>query len=194
MTVIFIIAEAVKEDEKMELISYISLTFIPLLIGFILLYGTFKRVPTYESFVEGGKEGIKIAVSIIPFLVGMLVAISIFRASGALDALMNWIRPLMKTMGVPAEIVPLLIIRPISGTAALGMTSDLIAVNGPDSFIGRLASVLQGSTDTTFYVLTVYFGAVGIKKMGDALKVGLLADVVGIIVSIIIVAFIFGTN
>jgi len=194
LTAIFIIAEAVKDDEKMELISYISLTFIPLLIGFILLYGTLKRVPTYESFVEGGKEGIKIAVSIIPFLVGMLVAISIFRASGALDALMNWIRPLMKTMGVPAEIVPLLIIRPISGTAALGMTSDLIAVNGPDSFIGRLASVLQGSTDTTFYVLTVYFGAVGIKKMGDALKVGLLADVVGIIVSIIIVAFIFGTN
>ena len=178
----------------MEIISSVSITFIPLLIGFILLYGTIKRVPTYESFVEGGKEGIKIAVSIIPFLVGMLVAISVFRASGALDALMNWIRPLMKSMGVPAEIVPLLIIRPISGTAALGMTSDLIAVYGPDSFIGRLASILQGSTDTTFYVLTVYFGAVGIKKMGDALKVGLLADVVGIIASILVVAFIFGTN
>jgi spore maturation protein B len=178
----------------MEMISGISITFIPLLIGFILLYGTIKRVPTYESFVEGGKEGIKIAVSIIPFLVGMLVAISVFRASGALDALMNWIRPLMKSMGVPAEIVPLLIIRPISGTAALGMTSDLIAVYGPDSFIGRLASILQGSTDTTFYVLTVYFGAVGIKKMGDALKVGLLADLVGIIASILVVAFIFGKN
>ncbi|MCM3724451.1 spore maturation protein [Neobacillus cucumis] len=178
----------------MGFISTISLTFIPLLIGIILLYGTYKRVPTYESFVEGGKEGIKIAVSIIPFLVGMLVAISIFRASGALDALMNWLRPLMKSIGVPAEIVPLLIIRPISGTAALGMTSDLIAVYGPDSFIGRLASVLQGSTDTTFYVLTVYFGAVGIKKMGDALKVGLLADVVGIIVSILIVVLIFGTT
>jgi spore maturation protein B len=178
----------------MELISVISLTFIPLLIGFILLYGTFKRVPTYESFVEGGKEGIKIAVSIIPFLVGMLVAITIFRASGALDALMNWIRPLMKSIGVPAEIVPLLIIRPISGNAALGMTSDLIAVYGPDSFIGRLASVLQGSTDTTFYVLTVYFGAVGIKKMGDALKVGLLADVVGIIAAIVVVALFFGTK
>ncbi|PFN78854.1 spore maturation protein [Bacillus sp. AFS076308] len=178
----------------MGFISTISLTFIPLLIGIILLYGTYKRVPTYESFVEGGKEGIKIAVSIIPFLVGMLVAISIFRASGALDALMNWLRPLMKSMGVPAEIVPLLIIRPISGTAALGMTSDLIAVYGPDSFIGRLASVLQGSTDTTFYVLTVYFGAVGIKKMGDALKVGLLADVVGIIVSILVVGLIFGTT
>lgn len=194
MTAIFIIAEVEKDDEVMGFISTISLTFIPLLIGIILLYGTYKRVPTYESFVEGGKEGIKIAVSIIPFLVGMLVAISIFRASGALDALMNWLRPLMKSMGVPAEIVPLLIIRPISGTAALGMTSDLIAVYGPDSFIGRLASVLQGSTDTTFYVLTVYFGAVGIKKMGDALKVGLLADVVGIIVSILIVGLIFGTT
>ncbi|WP_413309076.1 spore maturation protein [Bacillus sp. 1P10SD] len=178
----------------MQLISVISLTFIPLLIGFILLYGTFKRVPTYESFVEGGKEGIKIAISIIPFLVGMLVSISIFRASGALDALMNWIRPFMQSMGVPAEIVPLLIIRPISGTAALGMTSDLIAVYGPDSFIGRLASILQGSTDTTFYVLTVYFGAVGIKKMGDALKVGLLADVFGIIVAIVVVVLIFGTK
>ncbi|MED3624898.1 spore maturation protein [Neobacillus thermocopriae] len=178
----------------MEFIAGLSLTFIPLLIGFILIYGTIKQVPTYESFVEGGKEGIKIAVSIIPFLVGMLVAISIFRASGALEALMNWIRPFMKMIGVPAEIVPLLIIRPISGTAALGMTSDLISVYGPDSFIGRLASVLQGSTDTTFYVLTVYFGAVGIKKMGDALKVGLLADVVGIIVAILVVALVFGTK
>jgi spore maturation protein B len=194
LIVIFIIAEVEKSDEGMEIISTISLTFIPLLIGFILLYGTFKRVPTYESFVEGGKEGIKIAVSIIPFLVGMLVSISIFRASGALDALMDWIRPFMKMLGVPAEIVPLIIIRPISGTAALGMTSDLIAVYGPDSFIGRLASVLQGSTDTTFYVLAVYFGAVGIKKMGDALKVGLLADLVGIIVSIVVVALIFGTK
>src|SRR5574342_1426014 len=102
----------------MEIISEISLWIIPAIIGFILIYGTIKRVSTYESFVEGGKEGIKIAISIIPFLVGMLVAISIFRASGALDALMNWIRPFMKSMGVPAEIVPLLIIRPISGNAA----------------------------------------------------------------------------
>ncbi|MDQ0197449.1 spore maturation protein [Neobacillus ginsengisoli] len=178
----------------MEFISHISLAFIPILIGFILLYGTFKQVPTYESFVEGGKEGIKIAISIIPFLVGMLVAISVFRASGALDALMKWIRPVMESIGMPAEIVPLVFIRPISGTAALGMTSDLIANYGPDSFIGRLASVLQGSTDTTLYVITVYFGAVGIKKMGDALKVGLLADLVGIIAAIAVVAFLFGVK
>lgn len=175
----------------MQLISLISLWMIPIIIGFILLYATFKKVPTYETFVEGGKEGIKIAISIIPFLVGMLVAISIFRASGALDFLVEFVRPAMQTIGIPAEIVPLSIIRPISGTAALGMTTDMIATYGPDSFMGRLASVLQGSTDTTLYVITVYFGAVGIKKMGDALKVGLLADVVGIIVSILVVTIFF---
>lgn len=173
------------------IVSIISLWFIPVLIGFILLYGTFKRVPTYESFVEGGKEGIKIAISIIPFLIGMLVAISIFRASGALDFFMNLIRPLMEAVGIPTEIIPLSIIRPLSGTAALGMTSDLIATHGPDSYIGRIAAVLQGSTDTTFYILTVYFGAVGIKKMGDALKVGLLADFFGIIIAIVIVSLVW---
>ena len=176
----------------MEIVSTISLWFIPVLIGFILIYGTYKKVPTYESFVEGGKEGIKMAVSIIPFLVGMMVAISVFRASGALDLMVDFIRPALEKVGVPAEIVPLAIIRPISGTAALGMTSDLIGVYGPDSFIGRLSATLQGSTDTTFYVLTVYFGAVGIKKMGDALKVGLMADAVAIGTAIIVVTIMFG--
>ncbi|WAA13803.1 spore maturation protein [Fervidibacillus halotolerans] len=176
----------------MGIISTVSLWIIPLIIFIILMHGTWKKVPTYECFVEGGKEGIKIAISIIPFLVGMLVSISIFRASGALDFIVNLLRPALAWIGVPAEIVPLAIIRPISGTAALGMTSDLIATFGPDSFIGRLASVLQGSTDTTLYILTVYFGAVGIKKMGDALKIGLLADIVGIVASILIVSFFFG--
>ncbi|MCM3586458.1 spore maturation protein [Mesobacillus maritimus] len=175
----------------MQIISLISLWFIPVLIGFILLYGTLKKVPTYETFVEGGKEGIKMAVSIIPFLVGMMVAISIFRASGALDFMVDFIRPGLEKVGIPADIIPLAIIRPISGNAALGMTSDLIATHGPDSFIGRLASTLQGSTDTTFYVLTVYFGAVGIKKMGDALKVGLLADIAGFIAAIVVVTIMF---
>ncbi|MFO1441756.1 spore maturation protein [Bacillus sp. Bva_UNVM-123] len=177
----------------MEVISIISLWFIPVLIAVILVYGTIKKVPTYEKFVDGGKEGIKIAVSIIPFLVGMLVAISVFRASGALEYFMQFLKPVLEAIGVPADIFPLALIRPISGTAALGMTSDLIAVHGPDSFVGRLASVLQGSTDTTFYVLTVYFGAVGIRKMGDALKVGLLADLVGIIAAIVVVTLVFGS-
>ncbi len=152
-----------------------------------------EKVPTYESFVEGGKEGIEIAFSIIPYLVGMLVAITVFRSSGALDFIMDLLKPAFSAIGIPAEVVPLALIRPISGTAALGMTTDLIAVYGPDSFIGRLASVMQGSTDTTLYVLTVYFGAVGIKKMGDALKVGLLADLIGVVASIIIVTLLFGS-
>lgn len=172
----------------------ISVWMIPLLICFIMIYGTFKKVPTYEAFVEGGKEGISMSFSIIPFLVGMLVAISVFRASGALDFIVQFLRPLLGMLHVPAEILPLAIIRPISGTAALGMTSDLISVYGPDSFIGRLAATIQGSTDTTFYVLTVYFGAVGIKKMGDAVKVGLLADLVGIIAAIVVVTLVFGTK
>ncbi|WP_227936127.1 spore maturation protein [Alkalihalobacillus deserti] len=173
-------------------ITVISIWFIPVLIAFVLMYGTYKQVPTYETFVEGAKEGFTMAISIIPYLVGMLVAISVFRASGAMDFIIELMKPALQAIGVPSEIVPLAMIRPISGTGALGMTSDLIATHGPDSFIGRLASTMQGSTDTTFYVLTVYFGAVGIKKMGDALKVGLLADVVGIVASIIIVSYVFG--
>ncbi|MDX8290716.1 spore maturation protein [Metabacillus indicus] len=175
----------------MGLVSIISLWMIPLMIGFILLYGTFKKVPTYETFVEGGKEGIEIAFSIIPYLVGMLVAITIFRASGALEFFVGMMKPALDAIGVPSEIVPLAFIRPISGTAALGMTTDLIAAYGPDSFIGRLAAVMQGSTDTTLYILTVYFGAVGVKKMGDALKVGLLADLLGIAAAIFIVMLAF---
>lgn len=139
------------------------------------------------------EKGIEIAFSIIPYLVGMLVAITVFRSSGALDFIMDLLKPAFSAIGLPAEVVPLALIRPISGTAALGMTTDLIAVYGPDSFIGRLASVMQGSTDTTLYVLTVYFGAVGIKKMGDALKVGLLADLIGVVASIIIVTLLFGS-
>ncbi len=150
-----------------------------------------KKVETYEAFVEGGKEGIQIAFSIIPYLVGMLVSITIFRASGAMEFLMNKLQPIFSFIHVPAEIFPLALIRPISGTAALGMTTNIISTYGPDSFIGRLAATMQGSTDTTLYVLTVYFGAVGIKKMGDALKVGLLADLVGIVASIVVVTLLF---
>lgn len=176
----------------MGVVQWISLWLIPAIIGFILLYGTWKKVPAYESFVEGGKEGIQIAFSIIPYLVGMLVSVSIFRASGALDYMMGFIKPLAEAIGMPPEVVPLAIVRTISGTAALGMTTDLIATYGPDSFIGRLASTIQGSTETTLYVLTVYFGAVGIKKMGDALKVGVLADILSFVVSFFIVLLVFG--
>ena len=136
----------------------------------IIIYSVWKKVPAYENFVDGGKEGIKIAVSIIPFLVGMLVAITVFRTSGALDFFVQLIKPVLEWLGIPTEIVPLALIRPISGNAALGMMSDILKVHGPDTFIGKLASTIQGSTDTTLYVLTVYFGAVGIKKNGGCIE------------------------
>ncbi|WP_188375818.1 spore maturation protein [Halobacillus andaensis] len=164
-----------------------SVWLIPAIILIILVTATIKRVPAYEVFVEGSKEGIQLAISLLPFLLGMMVSIAIFQASGAMDAVLSIFKPLMMMLGVPEQILPLAMIRPISGTAALSMTTELIRTFGPDSLIGQMASVMQGSTDTTLYIITVYFGAVGIRKMGDALKVGLLADLVGIIASIIIV-------
>ena len=175
----------------MQIFSVISAWILPIIIGGILLYGTFKKVSTYESFVEGGKEGITISFSIIPYLVGMLVAISVFRASGAMDAFVGLFKPIFSLFGVPSEIAPLAIIRPISGNAALGLTSDLMATFGADSLIGRLASTIQGSTDTTFYVLTLYFGSIGIKKIKYSLWAGLFADVVGIVLSIMIASYLF---
>lgn len=176
----------------MQWLTTVSTWMIPLIILLVLIVGTIKQVPTYETFVEGGKEGIKMAVSLIPFLLGMMVAIAIFRASGAMGAVVGVFSPLLQLVGVPSDIVPLALVRPISGTAALGMTTEIIGTHGPDSFLGRLASTMQGSTDTTLYIITVYFGAVGIKRMGDALKVGLIADFIGIIASIIVVSIVFG--
>ncbi|MBP1969647.1 spore maturation protein B [Virgibacillus natechei] len=176
----------------MGIITSVSTWLIPCFILLVLVAATWKRVPAYETFVEGGKEGVKMAFSLLPFLVGMIVSISILRSSGALEAFVGFISPLLISIGIPPDIIPLALVRPISGTAALGMTTELISTHGPDSFIGRLASTMQGSTDTTLYILTVYFGAVGIKKMRYALKVGLLADLIGILASIIIVTIIFG--
>ncbi|MCA0970297.1 spore maturation protein [Halobacillus litoralis] len=169
----------------------ISIWFIPGIIFIVLAVATIKKVPAYEVFVEGSKEGIQIAVSLLPFLLGMMVSIAIFQASGAMGAILKVFEPLMTSIGVPEEILPLALIRPISGTAALSMTTELIRTFGPDSLIGQLASTMQGSTDTTLYIITVYFGAVGIKRMGDALKVGLLADLVGIIAAIVVVFILF---
>ncbi|MFD2762270.1 spore maturation protein [Lentibacillus juripiscarius] len=176
----------------MGIITTISTWLIPCFIAIVLIVSTWKRVPAYEMFVEGGKDGVRMAFSLLPFLVGMIVAISILRSSGALEAFIQLISPFLTAIGIPPDIIPLALVRPISGTAALGMTTEMIGTHGPDSFIGRLASTMQGSTDTTLYILTVYFGAVGIRKMNYALKVGLLADLVGIIASIIIVTLLFG--
>lgn len=173
-------------------ITLLSTWMIPMFILVTLIIASWRKIPTYELFVEGGKEGIQMAVTLLPFLLGMVVSISILRSSGALDAFINLLSPLLLKIGIPPEILPLALIRPISGTAALAMTAELTQIHGPDSFIGRLAATMQGSTDTTLYILTVYFGSVGIKKMGYALKVGLLADLIGIVSAIVIVYLVFG--
>lgn len=165
---------------------------IPVLLVLIPLYGISKKVPVYESFVEGAKDGFDTAVKIIPHLVGMMVAIGVFRASGAMDLLIGWLRPALEYVGVPGEVLPLAILRPITGSGSLAFTADLIGEHGPDSMIGRIASTIQGSTDTTLYVLTVYFGAVGVRNGRYALKVGLFSDVVGFVAAVAVCLIIFG--
>ncbi len=179
----------------MTAITEIARWAIPFLLFFVPLYGYFRRVPVYETFVEGAENGFKTAVKIIPFLIGMLVSIRVFVDSGALDLIIRFVQPFFALWGWNPEllnIIPLAIMRPLSGSGSLGVATQLIHQYGPDSFIGRLASTLQGSTDTTFFVLAVYFGSVGIRKHRYALKVGLLADFVGLMASIWIVSRVFG--
>ena len=174
-----------------QVITSISTWIIPGLLSLILVHAIWNRVPVYETFVDGAKDGFSTAIGIIPHLVGMMVAVTIFRESGALEILTQLLEPLFHFFHFPKEIFPLAMLRPISGTGALALTTDLIATHGPDSFIGRLASTMQGSTDTTLYIITVYFGAVGIRKAGYAIKVGLFADFIGIVASILIVSLYF---
>jgi spore maturation protein B len=179
----------------MRIITEIARWAIPFLLFFVPLYAYLRKVPVYESFVEGAEDGFKTAIKIIPFLIGMLVSIRIFVDSGALELAIDLLKPFFLRMGWNPEIlgiIPLAIMRPLSGSGSLGVATQLIHQYGADSFIGRLASTLQGSTDTTFFVLAVYFGAVGIKKHRYALKIGLLADFTGLIASIWIVSKIFG--
>ncbi|MDG5470689.1 nucleoside recognition domain-containing protein [Jeotgalibacillus sp. ET6] len=175
----------------MNTIAAISTFFLPVLVGVILLYALIKKTDAYGAFTEGGKEGIRLSVSLLPFLLGMLVAINILRASGFLDAMNQALSPVLIWLSIPPDLLPLLFIRPISGSASLGMVADLTATYGTEHFISRAAAIIQGSTDTTLYVLTVYFGAVGIKKMGRALTIGLLADLAGMTVAILITIWYF---
>ena len=161
-----------------ELSRYI----IPLMLVMIPFYGlVFKKVKVYESFVEGAKDGFDIAVRIIPYLVAILVAIGMFRASGALEILLTTMAPFLTYIGFPPENLPLALMRPLSGSGSLGLLTDLINEHGPDSLIAKIGATMFGSTETTFYVLAVYFGSVGIRKTRHALVAGLFADLVGVL-------------
>ncbi|HEX2984495.1 MAG TPA: nucleoside recognition domain-containing protein [Ignavibacteriales bacterium] len=175
-----------------SIIQIVSFLAIPFIIITFLLYGFFKKVKVYEKFVEGAKEGFNVAVRIIPYLVGMLAAIAIFRAGGAMDVLIFIISPITNLIGMPAEALPMALMRPLSGSGSLGVMAEIISVHGPDTFIGILVSTFFGSSETTFYVLAVYFGSVNINKTRHALPAGLLADIAGVLGALFIVKLLFG--
>jgi spore maturation protein SpmA/spore maturation protein SpmB len=164
-----------------------------LMLGF-LLFGVLRKVPIYESFVEGAKDGFQVALKIIPYLVAILVAVGMFRASGAMEWLVGQIGQLTSLFGLPAEALPMALLRPLSGSGAYGVMASIIndPAIGPDSYIGYLVSTLQGSTETTFYVLAVYFGAVQVRRIRHALAAGLTADIVGVISAVVAVSFLYG--
>jgi len=174
------------------IINEISKWMIPIIIFFVPLIAYLRRVRVYESFVKGAKKGFSTGIKIIPYLVAMLVAINIFRASGAMELIISLLNPVMNLIGAPAEVLPMALMRPLSGSGSLGLATELINTHGPDSLIGRLASTMQGSTDTTFFILTLYFGSVGIYRYRYALYTGLIADAAGILASIFIVNLVFG--
>lgn len=164
---------------------------IPLLLLFIALHALSKGVDFYGAFLVGAKEGLLLISQIIPPLIALLTAISMVRASGALDALATFMTPLLSALGLPSELLPLMLIRPLSGSGALAVAADLLETHGPDSQIGRMASVMLGSTETTFYVLAVYFGATSITKTRYALPVALCADLTGFLMAVWSVRFFF---
>jgi len=173
------------------IVNSLSKYIIPLIIVLIPAYALTKRVKVYEEFVEGAKEGFTIAVRIIPYLVSILVAIGMFRASGALDFLVSGLRPVLDLIGFPPENLPLAIMRPLSGSGSLGLLSDLVAEYGVDSLITRIGATMYGSTETTFYVLAVYFGSVGIRKTRHAVVAGLMADLAGVLAAVFFCKLLF---
>lgn len=171
------------------MIEKISLYILPIMILAILCVGLIKKVPVYEEFVEGAKDGFKVSVSIIPYLVAIMVGVSMFKACGAMDLIKNFVSDF-----IPADIVPIMLTRSLSGSATLGLFSDIANNFGPDAYVTKLAAVMVGSSETTFYVLAVYFGSIGIKKFRYALLTGIIADFTGIVLAILVSRLFFLAN
>jgi spore maturation protein SpmA len=165
---------------------------LPLLIGGLLLFGVARRVPIYDSMIEGAKEGLEVAVRIVPYLVAILVAVAMLRASGFLDLVIHALDPLTSRVGVPAAVLPMALLRPLSGSGAFGVMSEILNAEGPDSFVGMLASTIQGSTETTFYVLALYYGAARIKNTRHTLAAALTGDLAGFVGAVAACHLFFG--
>lgn len=171
--------------------NYIFICIIPIIILIITFYGILKGVKVYECFIEGAKDGLSICLKIFPYLLAMLVAVNIFRESKALDYLIMILRPVVSLIGLPSEIVPLVLMKPLSGTGALGIFTDILKQYGPDTYIGIIASIIMGGTETIFYTLSVYYGAVGIKKIRHTLWAAIMADLTSIIMAVTITRILF---
>jgi spore maturation protein B len=166
---------------------------IPLMLVAIPLYAMFKRVPVYEEFITGAKDGFNVAVRILPYLVAILFAIGMFRASGAMQFLTDALRPVLRPLAIPPEILPMAITRPLSGGGSLAVLADMTKAHGIDSIFVKISGVMYGACETTFYVIAVYFGAVGIKKTRHALPAGLIADAAGVVLAVYVVKWFFAS-
>ncbi|NLM33901.1 MAG: spore maturation protein [Clostridiales bacterium] len=171
--------------------NYIILAIIPIIVGVVTLYGIVRGVKVYECFVEGAKDGISICIRIFPYLLAMLVAVGVFRASGSLNFFTSVMAPIVKIIGLPKEIVPLIFIKPLSGSGAMGVFTDILKQYGADTFIGITASIIMGTTETIFYTLTVYYGAIGVKKIRHTLWAAILADLTAIIMAVTLTKIMF---
>ncbi|NLO38483.1 MAG: spore maturation protein [Ruminiclostridium sp.] len=170
----------------MMVMEWLSKAAIPILIVVILVLGAWKKVPVFDTFLEGAKEGLSTTVRILPVLVGIMLGIEVLKASGALDMLVMLLQPVARLFGIPREILPMAILRPISGSASLGLLSQQLKEYGADSYIGKTLSVMMGSTETIFYTIAVYFGAIGVKKTRFTLWVAVLSGLVGLVASVIV--------
>ncbi|AKU91776.1 spore maturation protein [Vulgatibacter incomptus] len=176
-----------------QVLEAISRWTIPVILVGVPGYALAKRVKVYPAFVAGAKEGLEIAFRIVPFLVAILAAVGAFRGAGAMDRLSSWLEPVLAPLGIPASVLPLFLVRPLSGSGANGLLADLIRSEGPDSLASLIGAVASGATETTFYVLAVYFGAVGITRFRHAIPAAVLAEAAGIAASIAIVRLVFGS-
>jgi spore maturation protein B len=174
-----------------RILDDISIWTIPVLLVGIPLIGMIRGIKVYDAFIDGAKEGFNVAVRIIPFLVGILVAIGMFRGSGAMDLLTAALRPMLQATGFPVEIFPLVILRTLSGSGSLALATDIIKRYGADSVIARMAATIYGGSETTFYVIAVYFGAIGVKRTRHAIPSALIGDVVAAIVAVAVCSWLF---
>ncbi len=172
-------------------IDLISLWLIPAIILVVLLWGVIKKIPVYETFIDGAKDGLKVSVDILPYLIAIIVAVSMLRASGFFEIAQQLLSGILDWLKIPVDVLPVMFVRSLSGSAVLGLFSEIANNFGPDSYVTKLAAIMVGSSETTFYVLAVYFGSVGIKKFRHALLAGILADIIGIIAAVGVARWLF---